>query len=487
MSESPPAKNAKSGKESRKPKQKAQKPNKKEKPRGKDGMICLAGCDKTIPGVTMALPRLNACGVVIYGGTMLPGCGKKHNNLSAGSPFEALGSFSTGLMDIEDLKDIECHSIPGAGACGGMFTANTMSSVVETLGLSLPGSASGVAVDNENKVTDKKKSEVKEAVKSLFALMRSGKTAKNIMTRKAFENAVTVMYALGGSTNAVLHLLALAHESDVEFSIGDFNTIGGKVPLIANVKPHGKYQMADMDKIGGLPIVLKELLENGFLHGDQVTVNGKTMAENLADVPRLPELGKQDIVCPVSSSLAPAGRHILILKGNLAPESAVLKLSGKDIAGAFRGPAVVFDGEEQAFRSVMNGKIKAGDVLVIRYEGPRGSPGMPEMLVPSGALVGAGLGKKVALVTDGRFSGASHGIMIGHVSPEAQVGGPIALIQDGDIIVIEPKTATLHVELTDEVLSERKLRWQPPPRRLTGLLQKYSKIVSSAHVGAVTY
>ncbi|XP_020617401.1 uncharacterized protein LOC110055358 isoform X2 [Orbicella faveolata] len=452
-----------------------------------DGMICLAGCDKTIPGVTMALPRLNACGVVIYGGTMLPGCGKKHTNLSAGSPFEALGSYSTGLMDIEDLKDIECHAIPGAGACGGMFTANTMSSVVEALGLSLPGSASGVAVDTENKVTDKKKSEVKEAVKALFSLMKSGKTAKNILTRKAFENAVTVMYALGGSTNGVLHLLALAHESDVEFSIDDFNTIGGKVPLIANVKPHGKYQMADLDKIGGLPIVLKELIENGFLHGDQVTVNGKTMAENLSEVPRLPELAKQDIVYPVSSSVAPAGRHILILKGNLAPASAVLKLSGKDISGAFRGPAVIFDGEERAFQSVMNGKIKAGDVLVIRYEGPRGSPGMPEMLVPSGALVGAGLGKEVALVTDGRFSGASHGIMIGHVSPEAQVGGPIGLIEDGDIIVIDPKTATLHVELTDEVLSERKSKWQPPPRRLTGLLKKYSKVVSSAHVGAVTY
>lgn len=452
-----------------------------------DGMICLAGCDKTIPGVTMALPRLDACGVVIYGGTMLPGCGKKHTNLSAGSPFEALGSYSAGSMDIEDLKDIECHAIPGAGACGGMFTANTMSSVVETLGLSLPGSASGVAVDGENKVISAKKREVKEAVRALFSLMKSGKTAKNILSRKAFKNAVTVMYALGGSTNGVLHLLALAHESEVEFCIEDFNKVGGKVPLIANVKPHGKYQMADLDKIGGLPLVLKELLDNGFLHGDQITVSGKTMAENLADVQRLSEIGQQDVVFPISSPVAPAGRHILILKGNLAPESAVLKLSGKDIAGVFRGPAVVFDGEEQAFQSVMKGKIKAGDVLVIRYEGPRGSPGMPEMLVPSGALVGAGLGKKVALVTDGRFSGASHGIMIGHVSPEAQVGGPIGLIQDGDIIVIDQENATLHVELTDDVLRERKLRWQPPPRRLTGLLQKYSRVVSSAHAGAVTH
>ncbi|XP_022802755.1 uncharacterized protein LOC111340217 [Stylophora pistillata] len=452
-----------------------------------DGMICLAGCDKTIPGVTMALPRLDACGIVIYGGTMLPGCGKKYTNLSAGSPFEALGSYSTGLMDIEDLKDMECHAIPGAGTCGGMFTANTMSSIVETLGLSLPGSASGVAVDGENKVIAAKKREVKEAVKALFSMMKSGKTAKNILSRKAFENAVTVMYALGGSTNAVLHLLALAHESEVEFCIEDFNTIGGKVPLIANVKPHGKYQMADLDKIGGLPIVLKELLNNGFLHGDQITVSGKTMAENLADVPQLSEIGQQEIVFPISSPVAAAGRHILILKGNLAPESAVLKLSGKDIAGVFRGPAVVFDGEEQAFQSVMKGKIKAGDVLVIRYEGPRGSPGMPEMLVPSGALVGAGLGKKVALVTDGRFSGASHGIMIGHVSPEAQVGGPIGLIEDGDMIVIDQENATLHVELTREVLRERKARWQPPPRKLTGLLQKYSKVVSSAHAGAVTH
>lgn len=451
-----------------------------------DGMICLAGCDKTIPGVTMVLPRLNAYGVVIYGGTMLPGCGKKHSNLSAGSPFEAIGSYSRGLIDIEDLEDVECHAIPGAGACGGMFTANTMSSVVETLGLTLPGSASGVATDNENKVTEKKKQEVKEAVKTLFAVMKSGKKARDIMTRKAFENAVTVMYALGGSTNGVLHLLALARESEVEFSIDDFNKIGGKVPLIANLKPHGKYQMAALDKIGGLPIVLKELLYTGFLHGDELTVNGKTVAENLQLVAGLSELGAQDIVFPVSSPLAPAGRHIVILKGNLAPESAVLKLSGKDI-GPFRGPAVVFDGEEQAFQAIVSGKIKPGDALVIRYEGPRGSPGMPEMLSPSGALVGAGLGKSVALVTDGRFSGASHGIMIGHVSPEAQVGGPIGLLIDGDIVVIDTENGTLSVELSDEELRARKTKWQPPLRRLTGLLQKYTKLVSSAHEGAVTY
>lgn len=245
--------------------------------------------------------------------------------------------------------------------------------------------------------------------------------------------------------------------------------------------------MADLDKIGGLPIVLKELLYNGFLHGEQMTVNGKTVAENLKDVPGISELGAQDIISPVSSPLAPAGRHILILKGNLAPESAVLKLSGKDIAGPFRGPAAVFDGEEEAFQAIMNRKIKAGDVLVIRYEGPKGSPGMPEMLSPGGALVGAGLGKKVALVTDGRFSGASHGIMIGHVSPEAQVGGVIALIQNGDIIVIDPQSATLEVELSDEVLSERRKQWQPPPRKLVGLLHKYTKVVSSAHEGAVTH
>ncbi|CAH3195828.1 unnamed protein product [Porites evermanni] len=382
-------------------------------------------------------------------------------------------------MDIEDLKDIECHAIPGPGACGGMFTANTMSSVVETLGLTLPGSASGVAVDSENKVAEKKFREVEEAVKTLFTLMKTGQTSRDIMTRKAFENAVTVMYALGGSTNGVLHLLALAHESDVQFSIDDFNTVGGKVPLIGNLKPHGQYQMADLDKVGGLPIVLKELLHNGFLHGEQMTVNGKTMAENLKDVPGISELGAQDIVFPVSSPLAPAGRHILILKGNLAPESAVLKLSGKDIAGPFRGPAAVFDGEEKAFQAIMNRKA-TGDVLVIRYEGPKGSPGMPEMLSPGGALVGAGLGKKVALVTDGRFSGASHGIMIGHVSPEAQVGGPIALIQNGDIIVIDPQSATLEVELSDEVLSERKKQWQPPPRKLVGLLHKYTKVAFQA-------
>ncbi|XP_067023708.1 dihydroxy-acid dehydratase 2-like [Acropora muricata] len=363
-------------------------------------------------------------GVVIYGGMMLPGCGKKLSNLSAGSPFEVQASYSKGLIDIEGLEDVECHAIPGAGACGGMFTANTMSSVLETLGLTLPGSASGVATDDENKVTEKKKQEVKKAVKTLFAVMKSGKKARDIMTRKAFENAVTVMYALGGSTNGVLHLLALARESEVEFSVDDFNKIGGEVPLIANLKPHRKYQMADLDRIGG--------------------------------------------------------------PGNLAPESAVLKLSGKDI-GPFRGAAVVFDGEEQAFQAIISGKIKAGDALVIRYEGPRGSPGMPEMLSPSGALVGAGLGKSVALVTGGRFSAASHGIMIGHVSPEPQVGGLIGLLIDGDIVVIDTENGTLSVELSDEELRARKTKWQPPLRRLTGLLQKNTKLVSSAHEGAVTY
>ncbi|EDO47374.1 predicted protein [Nematostella vectensis] len=452
-----------------------------------DAIISLAGCDKTIPGVLMPLARLNATGVVVYGGTMPPGCGKRFPNLSAGSPFEAQGSYSKGLMDIEDLKDIECHSIPTAGACGGMFTANTMSSVTEALGMTLPGSASGLAVVEGNKVTEQKKQECEKAVKALFALMRAGMTTRDILTKKAFENAVTVMYALGGSTNGVLHILALAHEAEVELDISVFNTVGGRVPILANVKPHGKYQMADIDKIGGLPVLLRELLVAGYLHGDEMTINGRTLAQNLEDTPSLDSIPTQDVIFPMSKPFSPAGRHILILKGSLAPESAVLKLSGKDITKAFRGPAVVFDGEESAYRAVMNNEVKAGDVLVIRYEGPSGSPGMPEMLSPGAVLVGAGLGTKVALVTDGRFSGASHGIMIGHVSPEAQRAGPIALVENGDTVVIDPTTCALDLEVNEDVLAARRARWVPPVKKLPGLLKKYSKFVSSAHQGAVTH
>ncbi|KAK3729576.1 hypothetical protein QZH41_017196 [Actinostola sp. cb2023] len=416
-----------------------------------DAIISLAGCDKTIPGVIMPLARLNATGVVVYGGTMPPGCGKKkyHKNLSAASPFEAQGEYSKGTIDMEDLIDIEClHSIPRAGTCGecdiilsrGMYTANTMSSVAEALAInSTRQSASGLAVDENNKVTPQKKKECEEAIKALFALMESGRTTRDIISRKSFENAITVMYALGGSTNGVLHLLALAHEADVELEIEDFNKIGGRVPILANVKPHGKYQMADIDKVGGLPVSIVSLV---FLVR-------------------------------------------MRLCGNLAPESAVLKLSGKDVT--FRGPAVVFDGEQGAYKAVMSGKIKAGDVLVIRYEGPSGSPGMPEMLSPGAVLVGAGLGTSVALVTDGRFSGASHGIMIGHVSPEAQKGGPIALVENGDMIAVDPTQGTLNLEVSSEILEARKAQWTAPVKKLPGLLQKYARNVSSAHQGAVTY
>jgi len=354
--------------------------------------------------------------------------------------------------------------------------------------MSLPYTSSHPIVDRLNQVTADKEKDCRETVRALFDLMEKGIRSRDILTYEAFENAITVVYALGGSTNAVLHLLAIAQEAGVtKLSIQDFNRIGDRVPLLANLSPHGRYHMADLDRIGGVPLLMKELLESGLLHGNVLTVTGRTLSENLASVPRIGEIPTQDVLRSVSSPLSPPGNHIVILCGDLAPDSAVLKLSGKQIS-SFVGKALVFDGEQSAFDAIMAGQVKKGSVIVIRYEGPKGSPGMPEMLAPSAAVIGAGLGKDVALVTDGRFSGATHGIMIGHVTPEASDGGPIALIRDGDTIRIDPMSRNLDVDLSEEELKRRKLEWKPPSSHFKGrLLSKYAKLVSSAHYGAVTH
>lgn len=450
-----------------------------------DAIIALGGCDKTVPGALMPLARLDLIGAFLYGGTILPGCcpGQTERQ-DAQSVMEAIGSFGAGTMDIEELHNVECCALPGSGACGGMFTANTMSAAVEALGMSLPGTASGPAVDTTNCLTGKKKEDCRQVVDQVFSLMAAKVHVRDIMTKKAFENAIAVMYALGGSTNGILHLLALAHEAHVDLSIDDFNRIGDRIPLMANLKPHGKYHMADLDVIGGLPVVMKELLNAGLLHGDCLTVTGKTVAENLETTSALSQL-QQEVIFPLDRPLAVPGRHIIIVKGSLAPESAVLKLSGKCMEKPFRGPAIVFDGEGPAYDAIMGRKVKAGHVLVIRYEGPKGSPGMPEMLSPGGALIGAGLGEHVALVTDGRFSGASHGIMIGHVTPEAFTGGPLALVYDGDMVSIDAQTRTVDLEVSEEELSSRKQKWQCPCKPVLGLLGKYRRSVTSAHTGAV--
>lgn len=429
-----------------------------------DAMITLSGCDKTQPATLMPIARSNQIGLTLYGGTMLPGmpgdprhcCGKSAipedspfygRGLHPGSPYEATGALVAGLISEEEMHEIECCSIPGSGACGGMFTANTMSSAIEAMGMSLPGTSSTVSSGwaelnqprgkfGENPLTAEKKAEVKQTVDACFNLLRKNIRARDIMTKKAFENAITVLYALGGSTNGVLHMLALAKEAEVDLLIDDFNTIGKDVPLIGNLAPSGVYNWADVDALGGLPVVMKELAKHGMIHTDCMTVTGKTVGENLADVPGIPE--GQDVIFPISKPWSQSGNHISILKGSLAPDGAVIKLSGKDIR-AFRGPAKVFNSELETFYGITNGEVSAGDCIICRYEGPKGAPGMPEMLSLTSALVGVGLGKDCALITDGRFSGASHGICCGHVTPEAQEGGPLALVQDGELRIQIPR------------------------------------------------
>jgi dihydroxy-acid dehydratase len=448
-----------------------------------DAVITLSGCDKTIPAALMPIARNNLPGLTLYGGSILPGeyRGQALNIVSA---FEAIGAHCAGKIDAEELHAIECHACPGAGSCAGMYTANTMASAIEALGMSLPGASSNLAVDAGNQVSVDKREDCRQAAKAVIELLNSGLTARDIMTRKAFENALTVAWALGGSTNAVLHLLALAHEACVDLTLDDIEKVTARVPLLGNFKPFGQYVMNDLHRIGGLPMVMKTLLDAGYLHGDCVTVTGHTLAENLADAPLRPE--DQDIFYSPGQPYAPPHQHIRVLHGNLAADGCVLKISGKEMA-TFTGPARVFEREEDSLKAILAGKIKSGDVVVIRYEGPRGGPGMREMLSPSSALMGAGLGKSVALVTDGRFSGGTHGIMIGHVAPEAQVGGPIAVVQEGDLIEIDLTQGELNLKIDKNELNRRLALWQrPEPRYRRGVLAKYAMLVSSASRGAVT-
>lgn len=448
-----------------------------------DGAITLSGCDKSIPGALMPLARTNVFGITLYGGTIQPGH-YKGQDLTIVSSFEAIGACGSGKISENELVNIEKKACPGAGACGGMFTANTMASAIEALGMSLPGSASNPAVDLKGKIHKDKFDDCAKAVKALFNLMKMGIRPRDIMTCKAFENAIAMVMALGGSTNAVLHLIALAHEANVDFDISLFNKIADRTPLLADMKPFGKYVMADLDKIGGIPVVMKMLLDAKLLHGDCLTVTGKTVAENLAKVGQ-PKAG-QKVLFSIKKPYAKAGHHILILKGSLAPEGSVMKMSGKDIT-CHEGPARVFENEEAALEAIMKSNIKPGDVIVTRYEGPKGGPGMREGLSVTGALVGAGLGATVAVITDGRFSGGTHGICLGHVAPEAQTGGPIAVVKEGDKVKIDLKKRTVDLLISKQELATRLKKWKAPALKYKrGVLAKYAKLVSSASQGAVT-
>ena len=443
-----------------------------------DGFVGLAGCDKSIPAMLMAAARLNLASVFIYNGSTLPGV-HKGDNIDITTVFEAVGACAAGTMTEDELGEIERAACPGEGACGGMFTANTMSSIAEALGMSLPGSASAPAVDPS------REDDARRAGEAIMNMVRNGITARDIMTKKAFENAIAVVNALGGSTNAVLHLLAIAAEAGVELSLDDFNRIAGKVPHIADTKPGGKYHMTDIHRIGGVPVVLKHLLDAGLLHGDVLTCTGRTMAENLAEI--APPAPDGDVVHPLSDPIHADG-GINILTGSLAPRGAVVKVAGltKDQM-QFEGPARVFDGEDGAMDAIMTGRINHGDVIVIRYEGPKGGPGMREMLAITGALKGAGFGSTVALITDGRFSGGTWGFCIGHVAPEAVDGGPIAFLREGDRIRIDVPTKSLDVLVDPAELESRKKGWQPnPPRYTSGVLAKFARLVQGAERGAVT-
>jgi len=443
---------------------------------GYDGFVALGGCDKTGPGLMMAMARLNIPSIYMYGGTTLPG-NYKGKPIAIGDVYEAVGAYAAGKISAEDLRIMELNAIPGPGTCGGLYTANTMGMISEALGVALPGSASPPAVDAERVRF------AKETGKALLHLMEIGLKPRDIMTFEAFENAITVLMASGGSTNAVLHLLAIAHEAGINLTLDDFDRISKKVPEIVNMKPGGEYVMADLHKVGGVPLILKKLLDAGLLHGDVITVTGKTMEQNLKEY-KIPDVPHSHIVRDVNNPYSPTG-GIRILKGNLATEGAVIKASASKVK-YHRGPARVFNSEEEAFRAVLNGQIKEKEVVIIRYEGPKGGPGMREMLAVTSAIVGQGLGESVALVTDGRFSGATRGIMVGHVAPEAAVGGTIAVVEDGDIITIDVDNGKLDVELSDKEIKERLENWKPPePKYKTGLLAQYARLVSSSSKGAV--
>ena len=443
-----------------------------------DGLLAIGGCDKNMPGCLMAIARLNIPSIFVYGGSILPGTGETGNDIDIVSIFEAVGQFQAGKLSAEGVHKVECEACPGAGSCGGMYTANTMSSAIEAMGMSLPYDASYPAVSAA------KDRETFLAGKYLIQLIEKGLKPRDIITRKSLENAYTLVLALGGSTNAVLHLMAIAREAEVPWTLADFDRLGDKVPDLADLKPAGKHVMFDLHKVGGTPAVMKALLDAGFLNGDCPTVTGKTIAENLKDVPSIYSR-EQKVIKPLNAPMHPTG-HIIILKGNLAPEGAVAKMAGLK-ARKITGPAKVFDGEEACFAAVQDRLIKPGDIIVVRGEGPVGGPGMREMLSVTAALSGQGLGEHIGLITDGRFSGGTRGLVVGHVSPEAHVGGPLALLKSGDLVTIDADKKDVSVALSEQELANRKAAWQQPELKAKrGVLAKYAKTVCSASEGATT-
>jgi dihydroxy-acid dehydratase len=442
-----------------------------------DGIIAIGGCDKNMPGAMIGLARLNIPSIFVYGGTIKPG---HHDgkDLTIVSVFEAVGSYSAGKIPLDTFQAIERNACPGNGSCGGMFTANTMSSIFEAMGMSLPYSSTMAAEDSEKAIS------TAESGRAVVELVKKDLKPRDIMIRKAFENGITVCMAVGGSTNAVLHLLAIAHAAEVPLSIDDFETIRRRTPIIADLKPSGKYVATDLHKAGGIPQVMKMLLNAGLLHGDCITVTGKTIAENLKNVPNLPR-PDQDVIVPIDKPIYEKA-HLAVLKGNLSPEGCVAKITGLKQT-KITGPARVFNAEEEAMAAILEDKIKAGDVLVIRYEGPQGGPGMREMLSPTSAIIGKGLGDSVGLITDGRFSGGTYGLVVGHVAPEAQVGGTIALVNEGDSITIDAEANLIQLDVPDEEIAKRRAGWKAPEIRYkSGVLSKYAKLVSTASKGAVT-
>ncbi len=442
-----------------------------------DGVIAIGGCDKNMPGAMIAIARMNIPAIFVYGGTIKPGH-YNSRNLTVVSSFEAVGEYSAGKIDDTELMEVERRACPGAGSCGGMFTANTMSSAFEAMGMSLPYSSTMAAEDDE------KADSTEESAKVLVEAIRNQLLPRQIITRKSIENAISIIMAVGGSTNAVLHFLAIARAVGVELNLDDFETIRGRVPVLCDLKPSGRYVATDLHQAGGIPQVMKMLLLHGLLHGDCITITGKTIGEILADVPDEPP-SNQDVIRPWNNPMYAQG-HLAILKGNLATEGAVAKITGVKNPSV-TGPARVFDSEEECLDAILAGKIKVGDVIVIRYEGPIGGPGMREMLAPTSAIIGAGLGDAVGLITDGRFSGGTYGMVVGHVAPEAAVGGAIALVEEGDSITIDANSRLLQINISDAELTSRRAKWQPrPPRYTKGILAKYAKLVSSSSVGAVT-
>ncbi len=441
-----------------------------------DGVLAVGGCDKNMPGAMIAMARMNIPAVFVYGGTIKPGHHGGHD-LTVVSVFEAVGQHAAGKMAREEFEAVERKACPGAGSCGGMFTANTMSSVFEAMGMSLPGSSTMAAEDAE------KADSAAQSADALLGCIRRGLTPRQVLTRQAFENGIAVCMALGGSTNAVLHLLAIAHAAEVPLELDDFERIRAKVPVLCDLKPSGRFVATDLHRAGGVPAVMKMLLEHGLLHGDCLTVTGRTLAENVAGAPASP--ARQEVIRPWDRPMYPEG-HLAVLRGNLAPDGAVAKISGVKNP-KMRGPARVFESEEECLAAILGGKVRAGDILVIRSEGPVGGPGMREMLAPTSAIIGAGLGDSVGLITDGRFSGGTYGMVVGHVAPEAAVGGPIGLVREGDIITIDAPARLLQLEVDDAELARRRASWKKPePRYVRGVLSKYAKLVSSASRGAVT-